>query len=268
MALDELKSTDWMALARVWGELNEIPLADSDEAVRHLLGSLCALTGARESFLAFGMRSEPAAHDPMDGWRWVGKPINFQRSEAHSHLASAWQAENLPSFDKHTQGLVGTGGRHRAFLRPELVDDAQWRLCQSRELLHVLEIEDRLVGACAVSPRVEIYFVLDRHRHDEIFSARERDLLLAALGGLQSFGRRLSRSYGVIDASRLLAPRERETLRYLLSGLSEKQIADAMGLTSKSLHQYVVALFRNFSVQSRAELMALWLNPKRLSPGP
>jgi hypothetical protein len=256
MALDELKSTDWMALARVWGELNEIPLADSDEAVRHLLGSLCALTGARESFLAFGMRSEPAAHDPMDGWRWVGKPINFQRSEAHSHLASAWQAENLPSFDKHTQGLVGTGGRHRAFLRPELVDDAQWRLCQSRELLHVLEIEDRLVGACAVSPRVEIYFVLDRHRHDEIFSARERDLLLAALGGLQSFGRRLSRSYGVIDASRLL------------SGLSEKQIADAMGLTSKSLHQYVVALFRNFSVQSRAELMALWLNPKRLSPGP
>jgi DNA-binding NarL/FixJ family response regulator len=118
----------------------------------------------------------------------------------------------------------------------------------------------RVVGACVVSPEVEMYFTLDRHRHDEKFSARERDILLAALSGLQSFARRLARSQGVLDADRMLSPRERETLRYLLSGLSEKQIADAMGLTPKSLHQYVVVLFRKFAVHSRAELMALWIN--------
>jgi DNA-binding CsgD family transcriptional regulator len=259
MGLDDLKSNDWQELARLRSELDEFPLVDSDEALRHLFGGLCDLIGAGQSFVAFGKRSEPASRDPFDGWRWIGNVIHFQRPEAHEPLASAWVAENVPYFDKHTQGLVCSAGRHRAFLRPELVDDTQWRSGRARDLLHVLEIEDRLVGACVVSAQVEIYFAFDRHRHDKKFSERERDIVHAALSGLQSFARRLSRSHGVIDASRMLAPRERETLRYLLSGLSEKQIADAMGLTPKSLHQYVVALFRKFSVHSRAELMALWL---------
>jgi DNA-binding CsgD family transcriptional regulator len=263
MSLHDLKSEDWRALARLSGELDEIPLADGDEALRHLFGGLCALTGSGQAFVAFGKHSEPGSRDPFDGWRWVGNVIYFQRPEAHGAVASAWVAENAPYFEKHTQGLVCSAGQHRAFLRAELVDDTDWRSSRQRNLLHALEIEDRLVGACVVSPQVEIYFSLDRPRHDKKFAVRERDILHAALGGLQSFGRRLSRSHGVVDASRMLAPRERETLRYLMSGLSEKQIADAMGLTPKSLHQYVVALFRNFSVHSRAELMALWLNSKR-----
>jgi DNA-binding CsgD family transcriptional regulator len=260
MGLDDLKSNDWQALARLWCELNEFALADADEALRHLFGGLCALTGSDQSFVAFGKRSEPASRDPFNGWRWTGNVIYFQRPPEHEALASAWVAQNVPYFEKHTQGLVCASGRHRAFLRPELVDDTDWRSSRSRDLLHVLELEDRLVGACVVSPQVEMYFTLDRHRNDEKFSARERDILLAALSGLQSFARRLARSHGVLDADRMLSPRERETLRYLLSGLSEKQIADAMGLTPKSLHQYVVALFRKFAVHSRAELMALWMN--------
>jgi DNA-binding NarL/FixJ family response regulator len=53
-----------------------------------------------------------------------------------------------------------------------------------------------------------------------------------------------------------LAPRYRRTFELLLTGLSEKQIADQLGLTPGSLHQYVTMLYRKLGTSSRAELMA------------
>jgi DNA-binding CsgD family transcriptional regulator len=53
-----------------------------------------------------------------------------------------------------------------------------------------------------------------------------------------------------------LPPRYRRTLELLLTGLSEKQIADQLGLTPGSLHQYVTMLYRKLGASSRAELMA------------
>jgi FixJ family two-component response regulator len=53
-----------------------------------------------------------------------------------------------------------------------------------------------------------------------------------------------------------LAPRLEETLRALMTGASEKQIADTLGVSKHTLHQYVKTLYRRFSVSSRPELMA------------
>ena len=53
-----------------------------------------------------------------------------------------------------------------------------------------------------------------------------------------------------------LSPRESETLEQLLGGGSEKEIADRMGLSAHTVHQYVKAVYRAFRVRSRAELMA------------
>jgi FixJ family two-component response regulator len=54
-----------------------------------------------------------------------------------------------------------------------------------------------------------------------------------------------------------LAPRLEETLRALMTGASEKQIADGLGVSTHTAHQYVKALYRRFDVSSRPELMAL-----------
>lgn len=53
-----------------------------------------------------------------------------------------------------------------------------------------------------------------------------------------------------------LSPRERETLELLLTGAPQKQIADRMGVTTHTAHDYVKALYKKLGVNSRAELMA------------
>jgi DNA-binding CsgD family transcriptional regulator len=59
--------------------------------------------------------------------------------------------------------------------------------------------------------------------------------------------------------TRSLSPRERETLKHLLAGLGEKQIAARMGLRYNTVHHYVKALHRHFGVSTRAELLARWV---------
>jgi DNA-binding NarL/FixJ family response regulator len=53
-----------------------------------------------------------------------------------------------------------------------------------------------------------------------------------------------------------LSPRMRQTLDRLLAGDSEKQIAHRMGLSRHTVHVYVKAIYRGFSVSSRGELLS------------
>src|SRR5688572_19751070 len=56
-----------------------------------------------------------------------------------------------------------------------------------------------------------------------------------------------------------LAPRQRQVLYRLKTGRPEKEIAAELGLSVHTAHGYVTAVYRRFGVNSRAELMALWL---------
>ena len=62
-----------------------------------------------------------------------------------------------------------------------------------------------------------------------------------------------------------LPPRLCQTLACLLEGDSEKQVANRLGLSRDTTHQYVTALYRHFGVGSRAQLMAYVL--KRIGRG-
>jgi DNA-binding CsgD family transcriptional regulator len=53
-----------------------------------------------------------------------------------------------------------------------------------------------------------------------------------------------------------LSPRLEQTLRHLLGGDSEKQVARKLALSQHTVHVYVKALYRRFEVSSRAELLA------------
>ena len=55
-------------------------------------------------------------------------------------------------------------------------------------------------------------------------------------------------------------PRERQALRLLLRGLSEKQIAASLNVSAHTVHSYVKSLYRRHHVGSRGELMSLWVN--------
>lgn len=56
-----------------------------------------------------------------------------------------------------------------------------------------------------------------------------------------------------------LSQRLRQTLSLLLEGLSEKQAAHRLGLSIKTVHQYVGMLYQHFQVSSRGELLAYFI---------
>jgi DNA-binding CsgD family transcriptional regulator len=62
-----------------------------------------------------------------------------------------------------------------------------------------------------------------------------------------------------------LSKRLRETLTLLLEGRSEKQVASALNLAGRTVHDYVTRLYEHFHVSSRAELLAYFI---RRRPAP
>jgi DNA-binding CsgD family transcriptional regulator len=57
-------------------------------------------------------------------------------------------------------------------------------------------------------------------------------------------------------ATAALPPRQRQTLKLLQEGLSEKQVASRLGLSVHTVHDYVKSLHQRFSVCSTPELVA------------
>jgi DNA-binding CsgD family transcriptional regulator len=56
-----------------------------------------------------------------------------------------------------------------------------------------------------------------------------------------------------------LSKRLNETLSLLLEGRSEKEAAAALGLSARTVHDYVTMLYEHFEVSSRAELLAYFI---------
>jgi DNA-binding NarL/FixJ family response regulator len=52
-----------------------------------------------------------------------------------------------------------------------------------------------------------------------------------------------------------LTPRERQVLEGLVDGLSEKQVATRLELSTQTVHSYIKQLYRKLHVRSRAELV-------------
>jgi hypothetical protein len=61
------------------------------------------------------------------------------------------------------------------------------------------------------------------------------------------------------DAPRALPRRVSQTLTGLLEGLDKKQIAERLEISRHTVHTYVKKVYDRFDVNSRSELLALWI---------
>jgi DNA-binding CsgD family transcriptional regulator len=117
-------------------------------------------------------------------------------------------------------------------------------------------IEDLIFSQRESADRLATFsFSTLRAPDDTYFSAREMKLMRLLHDELALLvGNVLSAD----DADPLagLSPRLRQTLAFLLTGDSEKEIARRMGLSRHTVHDYVGALYKHFRVDSRAALMA------------
>ena len=59
--------------------------------------------------------------------------------------------------------------------------------------------------------------------------------------------------------AKTIPPRQLEVLRALQAGKSEKEAAAKLGLSRHTIHVHVKAIYKRFAVNSRAELLSLWV---------
>ena len=255
----------WLRLAELVGELAELSVVDLDEATEHVLHRACEIVGVGDALLGFAVHDPNApAGDPLKGWRPPSpyRPRRFgPHAERDAVLLDAWYGSlrNHP-LDQLTAALAQDTGGIRAVMQRDVMDMPAWRRSAVFELLDASGIADRLAGGRPITENVELLLVMYRRRGEQPFGEDERRRLQMVMAAVAGVGRRLALAHGLIDARRPLTRRERQTLHHLLVGLPEKQVAAAMALSERTLHHHVTALYQKFGVQSRAELMALFLS--------
>jgi DNA-binding CsgD family transcriptional regulator len=231
---------------------------------RHLLEGACRLMNAHVGIML-------ADYQPEQGWfgslavtSVVGVPESM-RSLVQPAIAQMNQrqfedvSDNFPPGvanlypDMERQGWVTAAGNH-------LSDESSYHASPwYQNFFKQIDCDDYVVSIRVVDvPRRPEAITIDRPHGGAPFGPREVALLkllhdeVAPLVGVRlTTEEHLSRDG--------LSRRLRETLSLLLEGRSEKQVASALNLGARTVHDYVTRLYEHFRVGSRAELLAYFV---------
>jgi DNA-binding CsgD family transcriptional regulator len=244
---------------RLWDELSDFEVSQTDAAAHHLKESLCRMVGAWNATWGGAVRIDAGrAADPLQGWRVATTRLlyptePYREDGPFKEILAHWdRRETDPSFLLPMREV----GRFRAYafrrdLPPDWFDSRFYRAYYSP-----FGTADAVFVGFPLSTEAESHFGFYSHT---AFTDRDIALLAYALRGIKWFHRQVMLTHGPLIAKSPLTPTERRVLGLLLTKASEKQVAEQLGLAVSTTHQHVVALFRKFAVRSRAELMSLWL---------
>jgi DNA-binding NarL/FixJ family response regulator len=96
---------------------------------------------------------------------------------------------------------------------------------------------------------------------DAIAGSMKRDLISSQVESSPiSWLRRFGPNVTVKEKILKLSPRQREVLSLLLAGDTLKEVAEKLKISEHTVGDYVKGIYKNFTVSSRAELMALFIS--------
>jgi DNA-binding CsgD family transcriptional regulator len=251
--LRSIRADDARAMLRFLNELHEMPAADPLARKRHLLRTLCCLLGAKVGaivYLADGVGPRWQFRSPVVvdyGW-----PCERERGALVAYRDDA--ARSPDKYADPMEAMLKLSGTVVTCRRAELHSDRAW---YSRGHINEYRRPAR-VDDCVYTlyrlPQHGAMVGLGMHRDwgdRRRFGLRERDLLHLLNGQLECLWR-----CDVTGETEALPPRLRQTLCLLMRGHSEKEIAARLDVSRNTVHKYVTALYRRFTMTSRAELMA------------
>jgi DNA-binding CsgD family transcriptional regulator len=255
---ENLRSADFRAIFQLLGECRE-QWIDPDAWQRHLLEGVSRLVGLPVGLMAEvgDFQSGRAArflHAVENGWENPDLQQHFHGRMEHGTPFSS-------PLDLRFRECVSRRGA-ATLARADLMPDADWRStrafaeCYGPARMH--ELLYSAVPADGGSSVHLLFFGGDGHRPTE----RDRQRLAFLHGELVSLlGTRLAGPRHI--SLHGLSPRRRQVFGLLLDGLSEKLIADRLGLRQSTVSEYIQKLYQHFRVHSRGELLAYAL---RMSP--
>jgi DNA-binding CsgD family transcriptional regulator len=239
------------ALLALMHELHELP---SVKRYAHVLQTLCRLTDSRCATLVRGNPAEVLETGKgMSALAHVGWNDPAELRALDHYFLNLDRYPN-PLLAPVMASLIRQDGFFAA-ARSQVIDDATWYASPHvNDVRRSWGVDDSLCAAITVN--ADFYGITlyrswgDRHRFEQ-YHVDMVAILLRELRWLFS-----DQSKDGSSQETELPPRLRKTLSLLLTGGSEKEIAGKLGLTRSTVHEYVKMIYRQCSVNSRAELMA------------
>lgn len=199
----------------------------------------------------------------FNGW-WATDIVNNREGcDTKEKERAYYQYVRENGVDPITQQAVNTVGKSRVISRKEMFTDAEWleHPYLNEFLLPQYNTAERMVVIFSVDTENESYFIVDRVVGKDAFSDQDMQLAYLATTGISSFHHRLFFERGFLPpASKALSPRERQVFALLLQDVSEKEIAQQLGVSVHTAHQYITSVFRIFKVRGRTGLLAALMN--------
>lgn len=155
---------------------------------------------------------------------------------------------------------LSSAGKTRSLLLTDAISREKWREHWMGKLMEKHGVGERMVGVYTLSDTAESYAMVDRAPGEPPFGERERALLYDALISFPRLHYWLFLNRGLVaPAKKPLSPREQSVLQYLLGSSSISSIAEALGLATGTVQNYVNDIYKIFDVSSRYALVQLWL---------
>lgn len=187
--------------------------------------------------------------------------LGWARPEDLQALFASGQYRHNPMADPG--GRFAAETVWKAADRREFFSESQWqRFPFVQTVIRSLDIGPSLYACCNLGVDHQT-LVMSIHRPwNERRQFHRRDVQRLEL--LMEAAHRLGRTLLPPDADETtLGPRLQQTLRGLLAGRSEKEIAAELGVRPGTVHHYIRELYHHFRVHSARELLATLLRPKR-----
>jgi DNA-binding CsgD family transcriptional regulator len=238
---------------RLWDELSEFGAWEWEQALVHMLRRLVELIPASNAGWVAVIRidADTSEDDPLFGWR--PQTMKLLRAEPGPGIGSSHTAAQIDHCESDWTAIAAMqdAGNHRVFrLRGEVRRPAS------------TQRRDALYAFIPMDESTEAVISLFRDSGSPRFSSSDEELAEYALRSLKWFQRRILLGHGLMFATAPLTRTERRVLQALLEGGAEKVVASRLRMSYSSTHDHVANIYKKFGINSRAELMALWLGKR------
>lgn len=248
-----IEEKDVRSMVHLLGEVAALP-GDHAAKKRHLLDGLCVLINAHAWVWGLVLEPTPGAQPVflsfLHGGFDEGRFATFLRALDHPDLA-----EYTAPFLRELEARKAHTTRMRQHVDPtnRFLQSAAYPLWVEAGVYPGI-ISSRPVDERSLST-IAIYRRPEQPPYDER-ELRLAHIILSEVPWLHEQGWPEDRGATVPR----LALRQRQTLNLLLQGLSRKEIADGMGISTHTVGDYVKEVYHHFGVRSQAELMRRFLN--------
>ncbi|AMX03795.1 helix-turn-helix transcriptional regulator [Microbulbifer thermotolerans] len=249
---------------RIWDQLATMPAARlADEGLHFLLASISEMIGTNHAYWLSAVCLEHLSpeRDYMLGWR-PGPVFFYGEQPADQSLHAHYTREVMAGtyeVDESTLNHIRGAGRFRGTLMRDHVSEGFFDSPHYQAFYRDKQITDTLFVVAPSGCDAESYYCFQRMRDQPPYESADLDLAMEILRPLGWFHRKLLLAHGLLIAENPLTPSEKKVLHWLLTNLTEKEIAEKLELKPDTTHKHVMNIYRKFNVSSRAALMALWL---------